>query len=76
MDKVFIYWDNSNIHISAQEVAAEREGGAARRGTECVLIFAICWNWRGVAGQLNTLSLWDLFPPNCGTYGTGWKTKA
>ena len=30
MDKVFIYWDNSNIHISAQEVAAEREGGAAR----------------------------------------------
>ena len=30
MDKVFIYWDNSNIFISAQEVAAEREGGTAR----------------------------------------------
>ena len=30
MDKVFIYWDNSNIFISAQEVAVEREGEAAR----------------------------------------------
>ena len=30
MEKVFIYWDNSNIFISAQEVAVEREGEAAR----------------------------------------------
>ena len=30
MDKVFIYWDDSNIFISAQPVAAEREGDAAR----------------------------------------------
>lgn len=30
MEKVFIYWDNSNIYISAQEIAAEREGGDAR----------------------------------------------
>ena len=30
MDKVFIYWDNSNIFISAQEVAVECEGEAAR----------------------------------------------
>lgn len=30
MDKVFIYWDNSNIFISAQEAAVEREGGTAR----------------------------------------------
>ena len=30
MEKVFVYWDNSNIFISAQEVAAEREGGDAR----------------------------------------------
>ena len=30
MDKVFIYWDNSNIFISAREVAAEREGRDAR----------------------------------------------
>ena len=30
MEKVFIYWDNSNIFISAQEVAIEREGMAAR----------------------------------------------
>ena len=30
MDKVFIYWDNSNIFISAQQVAIEREGEAAR----------------------------------------------
>ena len=30
MDKVFIYWDNSNIFISVQEVAVEREGEAAR----------------------------------------------
>ena len=30
MEKVFIYWDNSNIFISAQQVAAEREGGSAR----------------------------------------------
>lgn len=29
MDKVFIYWDNSNIFISTQEAAAEREGGTA-----------------------------------------------
>ena len=28
--KVFIYWDNSNIFISAQEVAVEREGEAVR----------------------------------------------
>lgn len=26
MEKTFIYWDNSNIFISAQEVASEREG--------------------------------------------------
>ncbi|MYC14365.1 MAG: NYN domain-containing protein [Gemmatimonadetes bacterium] len=30
MKKVFIYLDNSNIFISAQEAAAEREGEAAR----------------------------------------------
>ena len=30
MDKVFIYWDNSNIFISAQQVAIEREGEVAR----------------------------------------------
>ena len=31
MDKVFIYWDNANIFVSVQEVAAEREGAGARR---------------------------------------------
>ena len=30
MDKVFIYWDNSNIFIGAQAVAEEREGVKAR----------------------------------------------
>ena len=30
MDNVFVYWDNSNIFISAQQVAAEREGDSAR----------------------------------------------
>ena len=30
MDKVFIYWDNSNIFVSVKEVAAEREGEEAR----------------------------------------------
>ena len=30
MDKVFIYWDNSNIFIGAREVAADREGSEAR----------------------------------------------
>ena len=30
MDRVFVYWDNSNIFISAQQVAVEREGAAAR----------------------------------------------
>lgn len=30
MEKVFIYWDNSNIYISATEIAAEREGADAR----------------------------------------------
>ncbi|MDE2788955.1 MAG: NYN domain-containing protein [Paracoccaceae bacterium] len=30
MDKVFIYWDNSNIFISARDVAVEREGNSAR----------------------------------------------
>jgi len=30
MEDAFIYWDNSNIFISAQEVAAEREGYTAR----------------------------------------------
>ena len=30
MDKVFIYWDNSNIFISAQQVAVDREGEHAR----------------------------------------------
>ena len=29
MDKVFIYWDNSNIYIGAKDMAAEREGGSA-----------------------------------------------
>ena len=31
MDRVFIYWDNSNIFVSVQEIAAEREGAGARR---------------------------------------------
>ena len=31
MDRVFIYWDNANIFVSVQEVAAEREGAGARR---------------------------------------------
>ncbi len=30
MEKVFIYWDNSNIYISTQQVAAEQEGDAVR----------------------------------------------
>ena len=30
MDKVFIYWDNSNIFISAQQAAVELEGDAVR----------------------------------------------
>ncbi len=30
MEKVFIYWDNSNIFISAQQVAVDREGEGAR----------------------------------------------
>lgn len=30
MDKVFAYWDNSSIFISAREVAAQREGEGAR----------------------------------------------
>ena len=30
MESVFIYWDNSNLFISAQEVAVEREGVAVR----------------------------------------------
>ena len=30
MDKVFIYWDNSNIFISAQQAAAAIEGDAVR----------------------------------------------
>ena len=30
MEKVFIYWDNSNIFISAQQVARELEGEDAR----------------------------------------------
>ena len=30
MEKVFVYWDNSNIFISAQQVAAEIEGDAVR----------------------------------------------
>ena len=30
MDRVFVYWDNSNIFISAQQVAVEREGADAR----------------------------------------------
>ena len=30
MKKVFIYWDNSNIFMSAQEIAAEREGENTR----------------------------------------------
>ena len=30
MGKVFIYWDNSNIFISAQQAAIEREGETAR----------------------------------------------
>ena len=29
MEKEFVYWDNSNIFNSAQQVAREREGGAA-----------------------------------------------
>ena len=30
MERVFVYWDDSNIFISARMVAAEREGEAAR----------------------------------------------
>ncbi|MDD9859569.1 MAG: NYN domain-containing protein [Nitrospira sp.] len=30
MERVFIYWDNSNIYISAKEFSAEREGEGAR----------------------------------------------
>ena len=30
MEKVFIYWDNSNIFIGARDVAVEREGASAR----------------------------------------------
>ena len=31
MDRIFLYWDNSNIFISAQHLAEEREGWDASR---------------------------------------------
>ena len=30
MDRVFIYWDNSNFFISARDIAVEQEGATAR----------------------------------------------
>jgi hypothetical protein len=33
LGKVFIYWDNSNVFISAQQLAIEREGEGARYRT-------------------------------------------
>ena len=30
MNRVFVYWDNSNVFIGAKEVASEREGWSAR----------------------------------------------
>ena len=47
MDKVFIYWDNSNIFIGARDVAAEREGKWARYRVrvhfEAMLRLACAW---------------------------------
>ena len=30
MNRVFVYWDNSDVFVGAQQVAAEREGDSAR----------------------------------------------
>ena len=42
MDRVFIYWDDSNIFISARQVAAEREG--EKCVSECGYTSGICLN--------------------------------
>ena len=40
MDKVFIYWDNSNIFISARDVAIDLEGDTAR--------YRVCLDFRNL----------------------------
>ena len=74
MDRVFVYWDNSNIFISAQQVAAEREG-VTLLAIGSVCNFGICWSWPARGGRSSTPSRSAPFPRRCGTYGTTWKTK-
>lgn len=74
MNKVFLYWDNSNIFISAKDVAVEMEGEAARFRVR--IDSATCWRWRGPIGRSSTPWPWVRYLQNCGTCGTGWRTRA
>ena len=74
MEKVFIYWDNSNIFTSAQQAAIDQGGETARYGR--IFTSAICWGWRTADGRLSVLSLLVPSHRSCGTSGIVWKTKA
>ena len=72
MDRVFVYWDNSNVFHEAQRLAEEHEGTPDAR-----YLFAstsrTCCVWPKPA------ALWRRrWPPapsprRCGSYGTGWR---
>ena len=74
MDNVFIYWDNSNMFIGAQQVAVEREGEGARYRVRIHFGHLLDWHARGATSSMRPQSV--PYRPSCSTSGIAWKTKA
>ena len=72
--KVFIYWDNSNILVSAQEAAVEREGEAVRFRVR--IHFRNLLELAHARRDVEHATAVGPFRRNCGTSGTVWRTKA
>ncbi len=76
MNRVFIYWDNSNIFLEAQRLAEERESGPDAR-YRVRINFANMFRLAN-AGRLVRKGAGRRFRAarRCASYGTGWKARA
>ena len=73
MDKVFIYWDDSNIFISAQALAVEREGHDARPRVR--LHFRNLLELAHAGRPIHRAVAVGSIPPELRHVTTAWKTK-
>ena len=74
MDKVFIYWDNSNIFVEAQRFAEERNSGPDAR-YRVRIDFTNMLRRPTPTARSRRLTRPAPCRPRCVSCGTGWRVR-